>query len=158
VTSVSALHGKHQPRRLLVSKAGLAMMTQLYRRAARGHGINVYEIRPGVIETDMTGPVKTKYDELIFKGDLTPNPPLARPTTSPRPSSRSRATCSPSATGRDTQPSNAGFICDGCDAHFVFARTPGETFPLPSPGTPGEGRVEGSERVDVIRPPIVRRR
>jgi NAD(P)-dependent dehydrogenase (short-subunit alcohol dehydrogenase family) len=55
-----------------VAKAGLAMMTQLYAARLAEHGINVYEIRPGVIETDMTGPVKAKYDELIFEKGLTP--------------------------------------------------------------------------------------
>ena len=32
----------------------------------------MFEIRPGIIETDMTGPVKEKYDKLIFDNDLTP--------------------------------------------------------------------------------------
>jgi len=35
------------------------------------YGINAYEIRPGIIATDMTGPVKEKYDKLIHEG-LTP--------------------------------------------------------------------------------------
>ena len=38
------------------------------RRAWREYGINVYEIRPGVIETDMTGGVKEKYDAMIEAG------------------------------------------------------------------------------------------
>ena len=32
------------------------------------HGINVYEVRPGIIKTDMTGPVQEKYDKLIEEG------------------------------------------------------------------------------------------
>jgi 3-oxoacyl-[acyl-carrier protein] reductase len=44
----------------------------LYAARLAEHGINVYEIRPGIIETDMTGPVKAKYDELIFEKQLTP--------------------------------------------------------------------------------------
>jgi NAD(P)-dependent dehydrogenase (short-subunit alcohol dehydrogenase family) len=48
------------------------MMTKLWAARLAEFGINVYEIRPGVIETDMTGPVKAKYDELIFEKDLTP--------------------------------------------------------------------------------------
>ena len=72
VTSVSAYAASVNRGDYCVSKAGLAMMTRLYAARLAQHGINVYEIRPGVIETDMTGPVKAKYDELIFKGDLTP--------------------------------------------------------------------------------------
>lgn len=55
-----------------VSKAGLAMMTAVYAARLAEFGINVYEIRPGIIETDMTGPVKEKYDQLILEHDLTP--------------------------------------------------------------------------------------
>lgn len=55
-----------------VSKAGLAMMTAVYAARLAEFGINVYEIRPGIIQTDMTGPVKAKYDKLIFEQDLTP--------------------------------------------------------------------------------------
>ena len=54
-----------------IAKAGLGMMTQLFAARLAEEGINVYEIRPGVIETDMTGPVKAKYDALIANG-LTP--------------------------------------------------------------------------------------
>ncbi|HEY9175667.1 MAG TPA: 3-ketoacyl-ACP reductase [Verrucomicrobiae bacterium] len=54
-----------------VSKAALSMLTPLFAARLAEHGINVYEIRPGVIATDMTGPVKEKYDRLIAEG-LTP--------------------------------------------------------------------------------------
>ena len=37
-----------------LSKAGMAMMTQLYADRLAEYGINVYEIRPGIIATDMT--------------------------------------------------------------------------------------------------------
>jgi len=47
-------------------------MTKLFAARLAEHGINVYEIRPGIIATDMTGPVKAKYDQLIFEADLTP--------------------------------------------------------------------------------------
>ena len=47
------------------------MMTQLFAVRLAEHGINVYEVRPGVVETDMTGPVKEKYDRMIAEG-LTP--------------------------------------------------------------------------------------
>jgi 3-oxoacyl-[acyl-carrier protein] reductase len=51
--------------------AGLAMMTKLYAVRLAELGINVFEIQPGVIATDMTGPVKEKYDRLFAAG-LTP--------------------------------------------------------------------------------------
>jgi len=54
-----------------VSKAALSMLTPLFASRLAEHGINVYEIRPGIIATDMTGPVKKKYDKLIADG-LTP--------------------------------------------------------------------------------------
>jgi NAD(P)-dependent dehydrogenase (short-subunit alcohol dehydrogenase family) len=54
-----------------VSKAGLSMMTALFADRLAEHGINVYEIRPGIIKTDLTSGVKDKYDKLIGEG-LTP--------------------------------------------------------------------------------------
>jgi NAD(P)-dependent dehydrogenase (short-subunit alcohol dehydrogenase family) len=54
-----------------VAKAGLGMMTKVLAVRLAEHGINVYEICPGIIATDMTGPVKEKYDKLIAEG-LTP--------------------------------------------------------------------------------------
>jgi 3-oxoacyl-[acyl-carrier protein] reductase len=72
ITSVSAYAASINRGDYCISKAGLAMMTQLFAARLAPHGINVYEIRPGVIETDMTGPVKAKYDDLIFNKDLTP--------------------------------------------------------------------------------------
>ena len=71
ITSISAYVASVNRGDYCISKAGLAMMTQLYAARLAEHGINVYEIRPGVIETDMTGPVKAKYDKLITDG-LTP--------------------------------------------------------------------------------------
>jgi NAD(P)-dependent dehydrogenase (short-subunit alcohol dehydrogenase family) len=47
------------------------MMTKLFAARLAEHGIRVYEVRPGVIATDMTGAVKEKYDKLIA-GGLTP--------------------------------------------------------------------------------------
>jgi NAD(P)-dependent dehydrogenase (short-subunit alcohol dehydrogenase family) len=54
-----------------ISKAGVGMMTALIADRQAEFGINVYEIRPGIIETDMTSVVKDKYDKLIGEG-LTP--------------------------------------------------------------------------------------
>jgi 3-oxoacyl-[acyl-carrier protein] reductase len=72
ITSVSAYTASTNRGDYCVSKAGLSMMTKLFAARLAEHGINVYEIRPGVIETDMTGPVKAKYDDLIYNKDLTP--------------------------------------------------------------------------------------
>lgn len=57
-----------------ISKAGVSSATALFADRLSAHGINVYEIRPGIIETDMTAKVKEKYDILIAGGLL----PLAR--------------------------------------------------------------------------------
>jgi 3-oxoacyl-[acyl-carrier protein] reductase len=54
-----------------VSKAGIGMMTMLYADRLAEYGIGVFEIRPGIIATDMTSVVKDKYDKLIAEG-LTP--------------------------------------------------------------------------------------
>jgi NAD(P)-dependent dehydrogenase (short-subunit alcohol dehydrogenase family) len=72
ITSVSAYAASVNRGDYCVAKAGLAMMTRLFAARLAADGINVYEIRPGIIETDMTGPVKAKYDHLIFENDLTP--------------------------------------------------------------------------------------
>ena len=71
ITSVSVYTASTNRGDYCVAKSGLAMMTKLYAVRLAEFGINVYEIRPGVIETDMTGPVKEKYDKMIAEG-LTP--------------------------------------------------------------------------------------
>jgi NAD(P)-dependent dehydrogenase (short-subunit alcohol dehydrogenase family) len=71
ITSVSVYTASTNRGDYCVAKSGLAMMTKLYAVRLAEFGINVYEIRPGVIETDMTGPVKEKYDKMIADG-LTP--------------------------------------------------------------------------------------
>jgi 3-oxoacyl-[acyl-carrier protein] reductase len=64
ITSVSAFTASVNRGDYCISKAGLGMMTALWAE----YGIRVYEIRPGVIETDMTSGVKEKYDRLISEG------------------------------------------------------------------------------------------
>lgn len=71
ITSVSAYTASVNRGDYCVSKAALAMLTPLYATRLAEHGINVYEIRPGVVRTDMTGQVKERYDKLIEEG-LTP--------------------------------------------------------------------------------------
>jgi NAD(P)-dependent dehydrogenase (short-subunit alcohol dehydrogenase family) len=51
-----------------MAKAALGMMTKLYATRLADHGINVYEVCPGVIASDMTAPVKEKYDKLFADG------------------------------------------------------------------------------------------
>jgi len=53
-----------------ISKAGVSMATRLWAVRLAEFDIPVYEIRPGLIETDMTRPVKTMYDEKIERGFL----------------------------------------------------------------------------------------
>jgi NAD(P)-dependent dehydrogenase (short-subunit alcohol dehydrogenase family) len=72
ISSVSAYAASVNRGDYCIAKAGLAMMTRLFAARLAEFGINVYEIRPGIIETDMTGPVKEKYDDLIFNKDLSP--------------------------------------------------------------------------------------
>lgn len=71
IGSVSAYAASPERAEYCVSKAGLAMMTSLYAARLASEGINVYEVRPGVIATDMTAKVKEKYDQRIADG-LTP--------------------------------------------------------------------------------------
>jgi 3-oxoacyl-[acyl-carrier protein] reductase len=71
ISSISAYTASTNRGDYCVAKAALSMLTPLYAARLAEHGINVYEIRPGIIATDMTGPVKEKYDKLIAAG-LTP--------------------------------------------------------------------------------------
>lgn len=71
VCSISAYTASTNRGDYCVSKAALSMLTPLFASRLAEFGINVYEIRPGVIATDMTGAVKEKYDKLIADG-LTP--------------------------------------------------------------------------------------
>lgn len=68
ITSVSATHASINRGEYCISKAGLAMMTKLFAARLAEHGINVFEIRPGIIHTDMTATVQQKYDQLIANG------------------------------------------------------------------------------------------
>jgi NAD(P)-dependent dehydrogenase (short-subunit alcohol dehydrogenase family) len=71
ISSVSAYTSSTNRGDYCLSKAGIAMMTQLYAHRLAEFGIQVFEIRPGIIRTDMTSGVKEKYDRLIADG-LTP--------------------------------------------------------------------------------------
>ena len=71
ISSISAYTASTNRGEYCVAKAGLGMLTKLYATRLAEHGILVYEVRPGIIATDMTRPVKDKYDNLISQG-LTP--------------------------------------------------------------------------------------
>jgi NAD(P)-dependent dehydrogenase (short-subunit alcohol dehydrogenase family) len=51
-----------------ISKAGASMMSKLFAARLSNEDIGVYEIQPGFIDTDMTAPVKGKYDAMIDNG------------------------------------------------------------------------------------------
>lgn len=73
VTSISATVASVNRGEYCVSKAGLSMVTQLFAVRLGEFGIPVYEVRPGLIQTDMTASVSAKYDALIA-GGLTVQP------------------------------------------------------------------------------------
>lgn len=68
VSSVSATVASVNRGDYCVSKAGLAMASKLWAARLAEFGIDVYEVRPGVVATDMTAGVKEKYDALIAAG------------------------------------------------------------------------------------------
>ncbi len=70
VTSISATVASPDRGDYCLSKAALSMATQLWAVRLGSAGIPVYEVRPGVIRTDMTAPVEGKYDRLIDQGLL----------------------------------------------------------------------------------------
>jgi len=55
-----------------MSKAGISMITKLFADRLAEYGINVFEIRPGIIATDMTAKVQGKYDKMILEEGITP--------------------------------------------------------------------------------------
>jgi 3-oxoacyl-[acyl-carrier protein] reductase len=71
VSSISAAASNIDRAEYCLSKAGVSMMTALWANRLAEHGINVYEIQPGVIATDMTAGVKAKYDRLILDEGMT---------------------------------------------------------------------------------------
>lgn len=71
ISSISAYTSSPARGEYCISKAGVSMMTKLYADRLAEFGIPVFEICPGVIRTQMTAPVREKYDKLIGEG-LTP--------------------------------------------------------------------------------------
>ncbi|MBN1147637.1 MAG: 3-ketoacyl-ACP reductase [Anaerolineales bacterium] len=72
ISSISAYASSPSRAEYCLSKAGISMMTRLWADRLAEFGINIYEIRPGIIQTDLTSVVKDKYDCLIYEQGLTP--------------------------------------------------------------------------------------
>lgn len=68
VSSISAETASTSRGDYCLAKAGLAMHNKLWAVRLAEYGINVYEIQPGVIKTDMTAAVSEKYDRLLAQG------------------------------------------------------------------------------------------
>jgi len=71
ISSISAYTSSPSRAEYCISKAGVSMVTALFADRLAPYNIGVFEIRPGIIATDMTSVVKEKYDKLIAEG-LTP--------------------------------------------------------------------------------------
>ncbi|MBT34480.1 MAG: 3-ketoacyl-ACP reductase [Thalassobius sp.] len=68
ISSISATVASVNRGEYCLSKAGLAMLTQLFASRLGEFDIPVFEVRPGVIQTDMTAGVKAKYDKMFEEG------------------------------------------------------------------------------------------
>jgi 3-oxoacyl-[acyl-carrier protein] reductase len=70
ISSISATVASTNRGDYCLTKAALGMATRLWATRLAEYGILVYEVRPGIIRTDMTVPVQGKYDRLIAEGLL----------------------------------------------------------------------------------------
>jgi NAD(P)-dependent dehydrogenase (short-subunit alcohol dehydrogenase family) len=70
ISSISAAAASVNRGEYCISKAGLAMASQLWAVRLAGQGIPVYEVRPGIVKTDMTAGVQVAYDKRIAEGLL----------------------------------------------------------------------------------------
>lgn len=70
ITSISSHTASPNRAEYCISKAGLSMAAQNFAVRLADYGINVYDLRPGIIATDMTSGVQEKYDKLIGEGLL----------------------------------------------------------------------------------------
>ena len=78
ISSISAYTSSTNRGEYCVSKAGVSMVTKLFADRLASEGILLFEVRPGVILTDMTEAVKDKYKKLIEDG-LTPIGRIGQP-------------------------------------------------------------------------------
>ena len=68
LSSISAYAVSSNRADYCLTKAAVEMMTQLFAQRLADEKIAVFEICPGLIETDMTAPVRAKYDKMIAAG------------------------------------------------------------------------------------------
>jgi len=68
ITSVSAKNSSTNRTEYCLSKAGLSMAATVFADRLSKEDIRVFEVRPGIIQTDMTAKIKDKYDKLISEG------------------------------------------------------------------------------------------
>jgi NAD(P)-dependent dehydrogenase (short-subunit alcohol dehydrogenase family) len=68
ISSISATFASLNRGEYCISKAGIGMVTQLFAARLGEYDIPVFEVRPGIIQTDMTSAAKEKYDKLIADG------------------------------------------------------------------------------------------
>jgi NAD(P)-dependent dehydrogenase (short-subunit alcohol dehydrogenase family) len=79
VTSISSTVASPNRGEYCISKAGLTMATRLWAVRLSEFGIPVYEVRPGIVDTDMTSAAKEKYDRLLLEEGLTLEPRWGQP-------------------------------------------------------------------------------
>jgi 3-oxoacyl-[acyl-carrier protein] reductase len=68
MSSVSAVMSSTNRSEYCISKAGLSMASSIFADRLSEEGILVYEVRPGIIQTDVTARIKDKYEKLIAEG------------------------------------------------------------------------------------------
>ncbi len=78
VTSISSYTASVNRADYCISKAGLSMSVALYAQRLARHNVQVFEIRPGIVRTDMISAVEKSYDERIAAG-LLPQPRMGEP-------------------------------------------------------------------------------
>lgn len=78
ISSISATIASIERGEYCISKSGMGMMTKLFATRLGQYNIPVYEVRPGVVQTDMTSKVLEKYQKLIAEG-LTIEPRMGMP-------------------------------------------------------------------------------
>jgi len=73
ITSVSATLSSTNRTEYCISKAGLSMASTVFSDRLSKEGIKIFEVRPGIIRTDMTNKVKDKYEKMIKEGFVPQN-------------------------------------------------------------------------------------
>jgi|SRR5579884_1891376 len=79
ITSISSYAASTNRADYCISKAGLSMSAAVFAQRLAPHGVLVFEVRPGIIRTDMIATVEKKYEERI-RGGLIPQRRMGEPT------------------------------------------------------------------------------